>query len=84
LGVPVLYSDKAGLRDQVGDAALLMDLSDPVSMADHLKNLIEDEQLRRQLITAGSEKLKYFDAYDRVGVLRKVIDDFRWRRLCWE
>ena len=29
LGVPVLYSDLPGLKDQVGDAALLLDLNKP-------------------------------------------------------
>jgi hypothetical protein len=61
-----------------------MDLKNPGSMALHLKNLIENEQLREQLVAAGYVRLKHFDAYDRVGVLRKVIEDFRWRRLCWE
>jgi len=84
LGVPVLYSDKHGLRDQVGDAALLMDLKNPQSMAIHLKNLIEDEHLAKRLIAAGYERLKFFDSYDRVGLLQKVIEDFSWRRLCWE
>jgi len=84
LGVPVLYSDKTGLRDQVGDAALLMDLADPNSMADHLKNLIDDDQLRSRLIQAGYERIKYFDNMDRVGVLSSVIEDFRWRRNCWK
>ena len=84
LGVPVLYPDKAGLREQVGDAALLMDLKNPQSMALHLKNLIEDKYLARRLIAAGYERLKFFESYDRVGVLQKVIEDFSWRRLCWE
>jgi len=84
LGVPVLYPDKAGLREQVGDAALLMNLKNPESMAIHLKNLIEDKHLARRLIIAGYERLKFFDSYDRVSVLQKVIEDFSWRRLCWE
>lgn len=84
LGVPVLYSDKIGLRDQVGDAALLMDLHDPASLADHLKNLIDDSQLRMRLIEAGKERLKYFDSKDRVGILTRVLEDFRWRRQTWE
>lgn len=84
LGVPVLYSKKTGLCEQVGDAALLMDLKDPNSIALHLKNLINDEHLRERMITAGLERLKHFDAFDRIGVLRKVIEDFSWRRLCWE
>jgi glycosyltransferase involved in cell wall biosynthesis len=83
LGIPVLYSDKAGLRDQVGDAALLMDLSDPVSMADHLKNLIDDPRLRSKLVEAGRERLKYFDSLDRLETLRRVLVDFRQRRLTW-
>jgi glycosyltransferase involved in cell wall biosynthesis len=84
LGVPVLYSDKAGLRDQVGDAALLMDLNDPSSMADHLKNLIDDSQLRKRLVEAGKERLRYFDSMDRVGIVTRVLEDFRWRRLTWQ
>jgi glycosyltransferase involved in cell wall biosynthesis len=83
LCVPVLYSDKAGLRDQVGEAALLMDLNDPGSMADHLKNLIDDPQLRIRMIEAGKECLKYFADTDRVGILTRVCEDFRWRRLTW-
>ena len=83
LGVPVLYSDQPGLRDQVGDAALLMDLKDPNSMALHLKQLIENEQLREQLIKLGHVRLKHVDSYDRVEILKNIIQDFRWRRFCW-
>lgn len=84
LGVPVLYSDKAGLRDQVEDAALLMDLKNSESMADHLNNVIDDEQLRERMINAGYERLKYFAAYNRNEILINVIEDFRWRRICWK
>lgn len=84
LGVPVVYSDKAGLRDQVGNAGLLMDLNDPASLADHLKNLIDDSQLRMRLVEAGKERLKFFDSMDRVGILKTVLEDFRWRRMTWE
>ena len=84
LGVPVLYSDKPGMRDQVGDAALLMDLSDPGSMADHIKDLFEDPQLRMRLIESGKERLMHFDLIDRVAILSRVLEDFRWRRLTWQ
>jgi glycosyltransferase involved in cell wall biosynthesis len=84
LGVPVLYSNKAGLRDQVGDAALLIDLNNPRSMADHLKNLLEDSLLRSKLVKAGKNRLKYFDSVDRVGILESIIEDFRFRRATWQ
>lgn len=84
LGVPVLYSDKAGLRDQVDNAALLIDLKNPDSMAIHLKSLIEDDQLRNRLINAGFDRLKQLDTIDRLNILKNIIEDFRWKRQCWE
>lgn len=83
LGVPVLYPSKSGLRDQVADAALLMDLSDPGSMADHLKNLVEDPGMRQRLQQAGTERLKDLDSIDRLKTLRRVLEGFRRRRLTW-
>ena len=84
LGVPVLYSDKTGLREQVGDAALLLDLKNPGSMADHLRNLISDSLLRGQLIQAGYARLKTLESVDRVEIFCSILEDFRWRRMCWE
>ena len=84
LGVPVLCSDKPGLRDQVGDAALLMDLKNPCSMALHLKNLIEKNKIREQLINAGYERLKHFDNNDRVKILKNIIENFSWKRSSWD
>lgn len=83
LGVPVLYSDKPGMRDQVGDAALLMDLTDPGSMAGHLKSLIEDDQLKNRMTQAGKIHLQTLASTDRIGTLYSVIEEFRWRRACW-
>ena len=67
----------------VGDAALLMDLDDPASMADHLKNLLDDPELRIRCIRAGRERLEYLESIDRVGILTRVIESFRWRRQTW-
>ena len=83
LGVPVLYPDIGGLKDQVGDAALLIDLKNPKSMALHLKNLMEDTQLRKKLIAAGYNRLKYFDNFNRLEILNKILEDFRYKRICW-
>lgn len=84
LGVPVLYSNKAGLREQVGDAALLMDLKRPSSMADHLAALFSNVQLRAALVEKGKSQLRRYDREDRVRVLECIVEDFRWRRMCWE
>lgn len=84
LGVPVLYPDKPGLREQVGDAALLMDLKKPSSLADHLYSLLTNEMLRSQLIAKGHVKIKIHGKGNRISLLESVITDFRSRRMCWE
>lgn len=83
LGVPVLYSDKAGLRDQVDGAGLLMDLKNPHSMVEHIFKLWSEPDLRAELIKAGYEKLTYLNKSDRSIILQKIIEDFYWRRLTW-
>jgi glycosyltransferase involved in cell wall biosynthesis len=84
LGVPVLYSDKAGLRDQVEDAGLLMDLKNPTSMAKHLFQLLSEPDLRAELIRAGHEKLAYLNKSNRSIILQKIVEDFYWRRMTWD
>ncbi len=83
LGVPVLYPDKAGLRDQVGDGALLMDLGDPRSMARHLKELVSRPELREEMARRGKDRLKAFSDEERVQVLEGVLRDFQRRMVCW-
>lgn len=83
LGVPVLYSDKAGLRDQVDGAGLLMDLKNPSSMAENLFRLWSQPDLREELIRAGHEKLTHLNKIDRAIILQKIVEDFYWRRLTW-
>ncbi len=83
LGVPVLYPDNKGLREQVHDAALFIDLKNPGSMAEQISRLISDNKLRDSLIQKGFERLEALDSVDRISILLSVIEDFRWKRLCW-
>jgi len=83
LGVPVLYPDKSGLREQVAGAALLIDLKNPSTMADHLARLASDNNLRAGLISAGRSRLESYTEANRLQVLEAIIKDFQWRRACW-
>ena len=84
LGVPVLYPDRQGLREQGGDAVLLMDLKKPSSLADHLHSLLTNEVLRSELITRGKRRSEICGKAGRISLLESIIDDFRARRMCWE
>lgn len=83
LKVPVLYSDLPGLRDQVGDAALLMDLDNPETMAVHLSNLISDTGLRDNLVQKGSQKIDPHSEEKALEILVKILKDFNNKRICW-
>jgi len=83
LEVPVLYSDLPGLREQVGDAAILMDLTQPLSLADSLKNLIESREVRENLIRAGSSRLVELSKASNSVSLSEVIKLFQHKRACW-
>lgn len=84
LGVPVLYSDIDGLREQVGNAALLIDLNDENSLAKQLFKLISEPNLRNQLIKAGNKRLKEINSLDRINVMKKLLIEFYRKNLTYE
>jgi glycosyltransferase involved in cell wall biosynthesis len=83
LGIPILYSDIKGARDQVGEAALYLDLMNPNSMALSLKRLIENFDLRDKLITNGYNQLKSLNSVNRIDVLTSIIQKYYRKRICW-
>jgi glycosyltransferase involved in cell wall biosynthesis len=58
LGCPVVASDLPGIREQVGDAALLVDPRDSRAIADAMQKLWEDEALRARLVAAGRARMQ--------------------------
>jgi glycosyltransferase involved in cell wall biosynthesis len=83
LGVPVLYPDLPGLRDQVGDAALLLDLQDPASLAGHIRALLENPVLAGELTEKGHRRVADLDA-GQWEVLSGIFDDFATKLACWK
>jgi len=63
-GVPVITSNVTSMPEIAGDAALLVNPFDPLSIAGAMKKLAEDESSRQDLI--------------RKGLVRK--DEFTWQR----
>lgn len=57
---PVLASDIAALKEVAEDSALYCDPNSPEDIADKLKMLLEDKNLRDNLVAKGNERLKDF------------------------
>ncbi len=60
-GVPVVVSDKTSIPEVVGDAAILVDASEPKNIAKAINDVLGNESLRKDLIAAGLERCKEFD-----------------------
>jgi GT2 family glycosyltransferase/Flp pilus assembly protein TadD/glycosyltransferase involved in cell wall biosynthesis/2-polyprenyl-3-methyl-5-hydroxy-6-metoxy-1,4-benzoquinol methylase len=71
---PVLTSDIRGIREQVGNAALLADPKDMVAMAGQLKRLWLDQALRQTLIENGRINLGSCTTSDFNQRLYTIID----------
>ena len=83
LGVPVIYSDLPGLREQVGDAALLMDLSNPQSLVNQFLSLLHHPELRKNLIEKGRHQLSRHSDDERWTILESIFDKFSVKLSCW-
>ena len=59
-GVPVLTSDSSSLPEVAGDAAVLVDPRDPDAIADGLRQLFADPDLRAMLSAAGLARAAKF------------------------
>lgn len=84
LGCPVCYSDLPGLRDQVDNAAFLMDLNDPYSLTNQLITIMSDSQTVEKKIKFGLEIVKNWDSKKTYEELLLVINGFAQKRKLWE
>jgi len=83
LGCPVIASNVPGAQEQLGDAALLVDLRDEEEIAEAIKLLYEDSALRQKLINRGLERAAKWNGEDWVKNVFTVLDEFQTIRRCW-
>ena len=81
---PVLYSNLPGLKEQVGDAALLLNLNKPESLSMHIKNLLNSDKLKKDLIQKGNAMLNTSNpSKSNIAILFKIIENYKVKRSCW-
>jgi glycosyltransferase involved in cell wall biosynthesis len=71
-GLPVACSNATALPEQVRDAAMLFDPTDPKAIADALVAATMDQESRRTLRNRGYERLKDFDVLRTAKAYRAV------------
>ena len=73
LGVPVLTSDIRGIREQCGDAAILVDPCSSESISEGMYSLWGDEGLRRDLVRRGTERLASYGRPEYLARLTAIV-----------
>lgn len=80
LGCPVAVSDKYAMPEQVGDAGLKFSPDSPKEIADCIRRLWTDKNLRRKLINAGYEQVGNWTKKDFEKKLVKSIYQCLYRK----
>jgi len=80
-GCPVLTSDIRGIREQAGNAAVLVDPRSVESIADGIYQLWTDESLRSTLAEAGRQRLGAYTPDDYRRELMTILEEAKTRLL---
>lgn len=83
LGCPVVASAVSGAREQLGDAALLVEPKDEEQIALAIKSLHDDPVLRQKLVQRGFERASMWTIEDYVKSVFSFIGEFEAIRRCW-
>ncbi|MHC5673364.1 glycosyltransferase family 4 protein [Nostoc sp.] len=84
LGCPVIASNVSGAKEQLGDAALLVNPKQPEEIAKAIKSLWEDTVMRQTLIERGFKRACKWTTKDYVKEIFSILDDFEGIRRCWK
>jgi glycosyltransferase involved in cell wall biosynthesis len=84
LGCPVIASKVSGADEQLQDAAILVDPSDPEHIASAIKQMWLDQSLRQDLIERGLARSQSWTGKDYVNNVYSVLDEFESMRRCWD
>src|SRR5438874_4018239 len=76
LGCPVIAADVPGASEQLADAAVRVNPSDELEIAQALKLVFQDKSKREDLIRRGKERARRFTGRDFVKGLFDLLDEF--------
>jgi glycosyltransferase involved in cell wall biosynthesis len=83
LRCPVCYPDLPGLRDQVEDAAFLLDLNNPESLATRIMEILNDNVLVQEKLSKGQAIVASWTEDDYWQVLSGIFDQYAVKLRCW-
>lgn len=83
LGCPVIAADVSGAREQLGEAALLVDPADTEQIAESVRSIQTEAGLRSALVQKGLARARRWTGRDFVKGVFSILDGFALVRRCW-
>jgi glycosyltransferase involved in cell wall biosynthesis len=78
-GCPTITSDIRGVREQAGDAAILVDPRSVDRLAEAMLRLWRDPEARAELARRGAERALYFARTEYSSLVGEIVDDVGMR-----
>lgn len=63
-GCPVISSNRSSMPEVLGEAAVFFDPADKKDMVDRIKEVVEDQELRQELVKKGKEQVKKYSWWE--------------------
>ena len=83
LGCPILASDIAGAKEQLGTSVLYAAPTAVEDIAAGMKQILQDRQLRDRLIESGKKRALEWTSKNYVESMMRYFDEFQLVRRCW-
>jgi glycosyltransferase involved in cell wall biosynthesis len=83
LGCPVIASNVSGAKEQLGDAALLVNPSDEKEIALAIKSLYDNPILSQKLVRKGFERAAQWTSKSYIIKMFEILEEFEPIRRCW-
>ncbi len=77
--LPVITSDLRGIREQVEDAAVLVDPESSTAIAAGIRRVLQDEGLRTELVANGRKQLAKYTHEDYLARVARVLSEAKRR-----
>lgn len=83
LNCPVIASDIPGSREQLGNAALIVEPGNYDQIAYAIKTIYSDSKFREKLIDRGKQRASKWTSEDYIDEIFTIFDNFAPIRHCW-
>jgi len=75
--IPVIYPNLNGIREVLKDAAIYIDPYNPENIAESIKKLFDDKNLRSNLISNGEKRLNEVKNNDEFDQFFKLVEKYK-------